>query len=282
VDLIDSAAMDWGANLAAQRSAGMAHKRLFEGEEGSPDNYLLVLADERSTYFSPRHRHAWDQVRYCLEGAVPVGKGIAVEAGEVAYFPEGAAYGPQQGGPDRIELLLQFGGASGQGYIGADRLDAARAEMSAFGRFEKGVFIRTDGRGRKNQDAYEAIWEHVTGRPILYPEPAYPAPVIVRPDSIAWQVEPEPGLAKKVVGLFAHRGLAVTLVRVDADRRWQLIAEGSLRLLFVTDGEGSIGDAHYRPQTAIRLAPDENTTLAATTRTEFLMLSIAPVHSLCR
>jgi hypothetical protein len=282
LEIVDAAAIPWGENLAAQRSDGMAHKRLFEGKEGSPDNYLLVLANESATYFSPRHRHVWDQVRYCVEGAVPIGKGIAVEAGEVAYFPEGAAYGPQEGGPDRIELLLQFGGASGQGYIGVDRLIAARKEMAAFGRFEKGVFTRTDGSGRKNQDAYEAIWEHVTGCPIAYPSPAYKAPVIARPDAIAWQPEPAPGLMKKVVGLFPHRGLGIAFVRIEADRSWTCSAEPSLRLLFVTLGEGTIGAERYRRQTTIRLAPGEAAAVAAATASEFLVLVIAPIHSLCR
>ena len=42
-----------------------------------------------------------------------------MEGGEIAYFPESAYYGPQEGGEDRIVVLLQFGGASGQGFIGA-------------------------------------------------------------------------------------------------------------------------------------------------------------------
>src|ERR1700741_2890524 len=113
MDIVQAGAMEWGENLAAHRQGTMAHKVLFEGEEGSPDNFVWVLAKEGGDYFSPRHRHAWDQVRLCLEGAVPIGPGLTVDAGEVAYFPEGVAYGPQEGGGDRIELLLQFGGASG-------------------------------------------------------------------------------------------------------------------------------------------------------------------------
>jgi len=45
---------------------------------------------------------------------------LFVEGGEIAYFPESAHYGPQEGGDDRIVVLLQFGGASGQGFIGVD------------------------------------------------------------------------------------------------------------------------------------------------------------------
>ena len=114
MDMIHAGKMDWGANLASHRQGEMAHKVLFEGEEGSPDNYLLVLAREGASYYSPRHRHAWDQVRFCLEGSVPIGKDLRLDAGEVGYFPEGVPYGPQEGGPDRIVLLLQFAGAGVQ------------------------------------------------------------------------------------------------------------------------------------------------------------------------
>jgi len=277
MDVLDTLAMPWGENLAAQRSGGMAHKRLFEGEEGSPDNYLLVLADESSDYYSPRHRHAWDQVRYCLEGAVPIGKALAVEAGEVAYFPESAPYGPQEGGPRRIELLLQFGGASGQGYIGADRLKEARQEMAAFGNFEKGVFVRTDGRGRRNQDAYEAIWEHVTGRPIRYAEPAYKMPVIARPAALPWTPGPAPGVACKAAAVFPHRGLAVEFLRLDAGAHHELPVSGALRLMFVMAGTGAFEGRPYREWTAVRLPAGENCRMAASGATEMLMLTINPV-----
>ncbi|MGZ3250262.1 MAG: hypothetical protein ACXU7E_11085, partial [Croceibacterium sp.] len=132
VDIVHCAEMPWGESLVAQRgtTAGMAHKRLFEGEEDSPDNYMLVMSREPRTYFSPRHRHPWDQIRFCLEGKIPIAKGLYIEGGEIAYFPEAAHYGPQEGGEDRIVLLLQFGGASGQGFIGPERLKQARLELA--------------------------------------------------------------------------------------------------------------------------------------------------------
>jgi len=122
--------MAWGENLASHRQGGMAHKLLFEGEEGSPDNFVWVLADEGADYYSPRHRHAWDQVRLCLEGSIPISKGLRIDEGEVGYFPEGVTYGPQAGGPDRKTLVLQVGGASGQGYLSARQLREARAALA--------------------------------------------------------------------------------------------------------------------------------------------------------
>ena len=127
VDLVHAGRMAWGENLAAQRAGRMAHKVLFEGAEGSPDNYLWVMANEGSDYYAPRHRHPWDQVRLCLEGAIPIGRDLKIEAGEVGYFPEGVHYGPQEGGPDRVTLVLQIGGASGLGYLSKDQLRRVRS-----------------------------------------------------------------------------------------------------------------------------------------------------------
>jgi len=131
MDVVHAAEMPWGESLVAHRAGGeVAHKRLFEGVEGSPDNYMLVMSKEPNSYFSPRHRHPWDQIRFCLEGRIPIAKGLFVEGGEIAYFPESAHYGPQEGGDDRIVVLLQFGGASGQGFIGVDRLNQARRDLA--------------------------------------------------------------------------------------------------------------------------------------------------------
>jgi hypothetical protein len=47
-------------------------------------------------FFSPRHRHNFDQFRYALLGTINIGKGATLKEGECGYFPEGAYYGPQQ------------------------------------------------------------------------------------------------------------------------------------------------------------------------------------------
>lgn len=216
MDIIHCAQMPWGESLVAQRGAtdGMAHKLLFEGEEDSPDNYMLVMSREPSSYFSPRHRHPWDQVRFCLEGKIPIARGLYIEAGEIGYFPEGAHYGPQEGGTDRIVLLLQFGGASGQGFIGQARLKAARLAMEAEGSFARGVYTVQTPAGPRNADAYEAVWQHEKGSRPSYADPAYKTPVVMRPAALAWKDGEVAGVQRKVAGVFPHRGLEVTFLQV--------------------------------------------------------------------
>jgi hypothetical protein len=274
MDIVHAGQMDWGANLASHRQGEMAHKLLFEGAEGSPDNHLLVLAREGASYFSPRHRHAWDQVRFCLEGSVPLGKALRLDAGEVAYFPEGVPYGPHEGGPDRIVLLLQFGGASGLGYLSAAQLRAGIAELETEGAFEGGVFRRRSGEGPKNQDAYEAIWRRVTGRPIAYPEPRYKAPIVMRPEGFSWREAGE-GVRRRALGVFPERGLELAFVALDAGATWTAPAAHTLRFIFVRDGEGRCGAEPYAAHTAARLGPGEAATFEASTPTELFVISAA-------
>jgi hypothetical protein len=278
MDIVHAGQMEWGENLAAQRAGRMAHKRLYEGKEHSPDNYLLVLANEGSDYYSPRHRHAWDQVRWCLEGSVPIGRDLRIDAGEIGYFPEGVHYGPQEGGPDRLVLLLQIGGASGLGYLSPDQLRAGRERLLEQGAFEQGVFRRTTGTGKKNQDAYEAIWQAVTGRTLEYPKPQYKAPIIMRPDGFTWRsLDEASGVRGKCLGEFPERGLTLELLALDDGASHEIAAGHALRLIFVREGQGLCNDQPFFAHSAVRLEPHETLRLDASRGTVLLLMHVLAV-----
>lgn len=279
VEIVHCAEMPWGESLVAQRgtTAGMAHKRLFEGEEDSPDNYMLVMSREPKTYFSPRHRHPWDQIRFCLEGKIPVAKGLYIEGGEIGYFPEAAHYGPQEGGEDRIVLLLQFGGASGQGFIGPERLKQARLELAEHGTFERGAYSTEADGQRNNRDAYEAVWEHVKGAPPAYVEPAYKAPIVMRPQALPWKSTGDKWVEHKEIGVFPHRGLIVSGTRMDAGASIEFERLPSLHFLFVLEGRGELEGEELRKWSAVRLLPGAGGKLSAIEQLEFLELAVAPV-----
>lgn len=274
VDVLDVASMPWGPSMVPQRGGKMAHKRLFDGVEGSPDNYSFVLADESNEYVSPRHRHPWDQVRVCLSGAIPIGRTATVESGEIAYFPEGVSYGPQQGGVDRLVLLLQFGGASRLGFLSFEQVSAARDELARSGSFEQGVYIRhSPGAGeRAKQDGYEAVWEHVTGERLVYPDPIVRDPVVLRPAAFPW-VHAD-GTRRRALGTFLPRGLSIDVWRVDPGGHLRL-EPGSRRLLaFVSEGSGAVAGARYDGHAAIRVEPGGITELVASAATELVALTV--------
>jgi len=274
VDVLDVASMPWGPSMVPQRGGKMAHKRLFDGIEGSPDNYSFVLADESNEYVSPRHRHPWDQVRVCLSGAIPIGRTATVEAGEIAYFPEGVSYGPQQGGVDRLVLLLQFGGASRLGFLSFEQVSAARDELARSGSFEHGVYIRhSPGPGeRAKQDGYEAVWEHVTGERLVYPDPTVRDPIVLRPAAFPWV--PVGGAQHRALGTFLPRGLSIDVWRADRGGHLRL-APGRRRLLaFVSEGSGEVAGTRYDGHAAIRVEPGSTVELLASADTELVTLTV--------
>jgi hypothetical protein len=278
IDIVHCAEMPWGESLVAQRGAteGMAHKRLFEGEEDSPDNYMLVMSREPKSYFSPRHRHPWDQIRLCIEGKIPIAKGLYIEGGEIGYFPEAAPYGPQEGGEDRIVLLLQFGGASAQGFIGPDRLNEARRALAEKGTFERGVYSTRANGKRVNRDAYEAIWEHVRGAPPAYVEPAYKTPIVMRPEAMRWQPTENEGVERKEIGVFPHRGLTITGVRLAGGAELELKPLPALRFLLVVGGRGELAGKELRKLSPARLLQGTTGRLSAVEQVDLVELALAP------
>ena len=281
MQIVHAGRMSWGENLAAHRQGGLAHKVLFEGQEGSPDNFAWAMADEKSDYFSPRHRHVFDQVRLCITGSIPIARDLRVDAGEIGYFPEGVPYGPQEGGPDRLTLVLQVGGASGLGFLSARQVRQAHAELAEEGVFEGGVFKRARGEGKANLDAYEAIWRHVVGRPIDYPKPRYKTPIIVRPDGFGWRPEAQsPGVARKRLAVFPERGLELSLLALEPGATWWLGPVAERQLLFVRSGEGRLQGDGYETWSAARIEPGEAIEIAAAVPSEVLVISLALVADL--
>jgi hypothetical protein len=271
--IVQASEKTWRGNQLRHRKGKILIKRLIEGEAGSPENYGLHIGRESAEFFSPRHRHPWDQVRYCVSGSVPIGPGKTIDAGEVGYFPEGLHYGPQEG-PERTVMVLQFGGASGKGYLNRDHVNRAYDELGEFGKFEKGVFRRTRGAGKRNLDGYEAIWQHLTGEKLVFPPPRYSEPVIMKPANFAWTGTGAPGVDRKMLGRFSDRGTEITIFRLEPGRRRVLPGDDHLRVVFVMKGRGKCGRREYKRHTAIEFAPGDAAGFTPETRTTLLSIRI--------
>lgn len=276
MQVVRTSEMEWGGNIIAHRQGTVHFKRLFDGEPGSPDNFTLVLTDEHADFFSPRHKHNFDQVRYCLKGSVPIGKASKVGEGEVGYFPEAVSYGPQEGGPDRMVLVLQMGGASGEGYMSPEQQNEGRELLSKEGRFEGGVFKREKGGGKANMDAFEALWLKVMGKPVQYADPAYTTPIVMRPDGFQWRpMAGQPDVEQKLLGLFSERGLLLGQVRMAQGARFAMAPSPARRLILVSQGKGQCGDEPYDALTAIHVPPGEAAQITAESETEMLLIELA-------
>lgn len=246
--------------------------RIIEGEPG-PGNFSLRLVNIAGKYFSPRHRHNFDQVRYHLAGSFDYAADGKLAPGELGYFPEGTRYGPQTCETDTSNLLLQFGGASGAGYTTEAEGQKAAEALKSKGVFEKGVFTHTrpDG-GKVNQDAYEAIWEHIHGRALVYPKERYVRPVLMNPAHFAWlPVDGQPGTARKTAGVFSERGTRLAFFKADAGAT---LALEPLSLFFVLSGKGNVAGKPCLKHTTIDLKAGETASLVATEATELLQIGL--------
>src|SRR3954469_12183195 len=74
------------------------------GSEAKPRDFIdrsrgiafrIHTANHPHDFFSPRHRHTFDQVRYMMSGSVRYGDKVYSE-GDCIYVPAGCTYGPMQ------------------------------------------------------------------------------------------------------------------------------------------------------------------------------------------
>jgi hypothetical protein len=222
--------------VSGHRSGGIDFKRLLQGTPGAPDNFELSIVRTAGDYFTPRHRHNFDQVRLCLDGAMNWAPGKDLRAGMVGYFPEGTFYGPQQDTTGSQVLVLQMGGAGGYGFMSYAELNAGYRRLADMGHFEGGVFTRATPDGHTvRKDGYEAVWEHVNRREVEYPPPRYEEPIIMNPDNFSW-LPAGAGFEMKAVGSFGERGLAMGFIRGARAARHTVARLDATELLFVTRG----------------------------------------------
>jgi hypothetical protein len=256
--------------FSTHRVGRIENKRLLSGREGAPDNYELSLVLIEGEYATPRHRHNFDQVRVMLRGRFGFGRDRVQEEGSVGYFCEGVHYTQEAIGPS-LTLLLQGGGASGQGFMSYAQLERAQAELSQSGVFERGVYTtRTADGGRVNKDAYEALWEHAFARRIAYPAPRYDLPVIVDPAAFGWTTE-APGVERQHLGSFGECGLALSYVRLAPGARH---AMGRAALAYVVAGEGQAGGQPWGAEDAIATDDDATLTIEATGPTTLFEIAL--------
>ncbi|MBT5110381.1 MAG: hypothetical protein HOM25_17010 [Rhodospirillaceae bacterium] len=250
-------------------------RRLLDGNAGAVDNFSLVWAQSPGRY-SPRHRHNFEQIRVQLEGVASYGRTGTMKPGMIGYYPEAVHYGPQtqDEGEMLSSLALQFGGASGSGYIGRDEQAAITKELRSLGEFKNGAFRRNKGvPGKRNLDGFQAIWEHAKQRPLTYPEPRYEAPLLMDPDRFAWlTVDDMPGVQEKPMGVFTECRTMAGLLKLAPEAVFE--ATGARDIFFVLSGDGMVKGEPWRYATTVFLDRGESARFSAETETEILQLRL--------
>jgi hypothetical protein len=138
---------------------------------------------------TPRHRHAFQQIRWAETGRMNYEPDRYIEAGDIGYFPKGAWYGPQVR-DEGISITFQFGfnGEKQHGRKFWDQYqEAALANLKARGIFERGLYIDTDPvtGERRERDGVDALYAEQymmhTGQEFVVPAAGYDASIILHP-----------------------------------------------------------------------------------------------------
>lgn len=250
---------------------------LLHGRENALDNFRLYYAGTTNgEWKTPRHRHNFEQIRLPLAGEFEYAKDRRLPAGWVAYFPESVHYGPQIRLPGLSMLTLQFGGASRSGYLSEAQRRRGYDELRAKGVFERGAYTWIDQNGRRhNQDAFEAIWEHMMGRKLEYPTPRYDGLIVMNPAAYAWLPEGgSPGVSRKWLGSFTERMVRTGFLHLDAGARANIGSDIATEILFLTEGAVAHDGATYGKHTAFCTGPGETIDLEAETPSELFCIEM--------
>lgn len=212
VEVLSSASNAWNADVGAHRAKTQSkqHFSITHRETGFRIQCYHTIIEKGGS--SPRHHHNFEQVRYVLEGHLCYGR-KKYSPGTLIYVPESVYYGPQTRDEDTRAVTLQFPGPSGvPKFTNADS-KRGRDELRAKGIvFQNGVAHLPSG---KTQDGYEAIWEHLAGRPIEYAPPRYEDPIYIYSQAFPWRPTGRDGVTIKHLGYFNECGPKIDLLHLE-------------------------------------------------------------------
>jgi hypothetical protein len=253
---------------------------LLEAGEGTVSCYRLSYGEGRggAPINSPRHRHTFDQIRFIMSGEYEIADKV-IPGGLVGYFPESVHYGPQVISSEVTILDVQFGGASGLGYLTPKQLAAGRESLLAEGKgtLENGLYVTVDANGKQhNQDAFEAVQQHIVGHRVDYAQPRYLDQVWMNPDSFEWvKDEHQPGVARKMLGEFTERDVRIGFFSLEEGAELTFGTERASEIAFINKGAISYdGKIHPRLTAFGTEAADNPEVLLATEPTELLYMKL--------
>jgi hypothetical protein len=241
------------------REGLLDNRDLLVGTEGDPRNYRLAISRADTDWLTPRHRHNFEQIRFPIEGEFQYTEDKVLPAGHVGYFPEGVYYGPQTRKQGLYMLVLQFGGSSGQGFMGDKTHTKGYDAIEKTGKCEKGIYVYTDKDGvTRRKDVYQAIWEYAMEKPLVYPPPRYDDIITMNPAHYEWVPQREArGVACKWLGTFTEKGARVGFVKLDKGASFTAGTCPAPELIFVSKGAVKCQDNPYPLHTAFSFEAHE-------------------------
>lgn len=210
---------------------------------------------KQDNYYSPPHRHTFDQLRFVIEGKTKYGP-MRLGSGDFAYFPEGVFYGPTESlSEDLASCTIQTQGPSWGCFPTDAECAVAGEQLKGRGEMDRatGQFIWADGR---KQDSFEALLEQVQGGPAQYPPARFRAPVQFHTDRFPWIAsKTASGMATKPLARFNAGGPDVEMLRIDAGASLAGGRADVHRMWVVFSGRGECGGTSVTEGTFIYSPP---------------------------
>ena len=229
---------------------------LMGGEPEKLENYRYILGRQEGDFHMPRHRHTFEQIRLPLVGDMNLGEQGILREGEIGYFPEGQTYGPQDdplSDPQQLQLVLQFGGASGGGMQGE--------------------------RGRGPQARKDGVAPHGERREMKFPRPRYQSVLIMNPDHFNYlPVDGSPGVERKYFGAFTERAFWIEYVKVASGAEWSSTVDTGRRLIVALSGEATVADTTIGSLAALQVEPGENLHIKASEEMVLYIVGLPPIR----
>ena len=235
---VNLADLEWEAVSRGRKNA-IRRKRLpmFCEVTGATFEYSYSIAPKG--YFTPKHKHNFDQIRYTVSGNQSTGLGD-LGPDECGYFPEGAFYGPQNQEEDCAALVLQFQGASGEHLLSNEEMNATYQKMISNGaKFENGIYSEHKPNGRKvSKDSYVAIWEQHEGEKLKFPKPRYRQPVMMLANEFRWLKSfSNPGVFTKHLMSFTEYKNEIGFIKIQPKAFLNPTVQTEVELRYLLNGE---------------------------------------------
>jgi len=257
------------------RQGTFRYVELGEGDSGSLDNFNLRLVESAPDFFSPRHRHNFDQVRIQIKGEFGFDSDGVMKPGIMAFFPEGTHYGPQTSQADTVQLVMQIGGSSRNGFISEKQRTEAVAKLAEGGEFKGGRYFAKDRPSDVGVDAFQAAWEKAQGRPMVYPAKRFERPVFCDPTAMDWFADNKRvGVSHKILWNFGPSTVGLKLTRISAGN--EAVLEGPASA-FLHSGrctwDGLAPNAPAKKNDVIHLKSQEKINISALEDSEWLIFN---------
>ena len=264
----------------ATRTGKTPRKWMLVGDAEDGLGFRVVRSEYQpgqDAFETPRHHHAFQQIRWSEKGALNFAPDQDVNEGDIAYFPRGTFYGPQRR-DNGIGLTLQFGfGLEMLGGKDASQVYREGIErLKARGRIVDGEYIDTDPETglERRRDPAEAVTEEVTGKKFRIPDEGYATPILMHPDAYEYY-QAAPGVELKHLGAFYdHPGpnadIRLSMIRLTGEAIYTL-GDDRAQVAWATTGL-RINGTSYEDLTCVYSPRGEVSALACAEAAEIYLI----------